>query len=498
MSAPRYPGRAEGGGRGLQGALELRSGLGPDRRRYERRWETVRWPVPWAVLAVPIVLLDGLALGAATIAVGEVHDRIALGAAAEFKTHLSVAALNVFLVLTIATAAGRYRASELVGRADRQGGLLFVLLAGFASAAVVQFLTQTSAHASATVLAGSFVAAFPLLSLVRSLVMKGLRESGVLRLVRKDKVLVVAAADHLDRAAALLDRPLLDVVGRAPLPLRTPGSGELDYLLAIARRIVPDTVVIHPAAAPREVLVAVVSRLTELPCAVLLGTDPDIASVDGLAGGTVGLPLGALILGPPLTRAERAAKRGLDVGLASVALLACTPVLLLASAMIWLESGRPVFFRQTRYGFNRRPFQVWKFRTLLADESRQPFRQVTVRDERVTSVGRLLRRTNIDELPQLLNVLGGSMSLVGPRPHPVELDDQFSPLIAHYARRHKIRPGITGWAQINGHRGQTDTTEKMEQRIAHDLYYLSNWSLMFDLKIMLLTVVSAKSYNNAG
>mgnify|MGYP001807873131 CR=1 FL=1 len=186
-------------------------------------------------------------------------------------------------------------------------------------------------------------------------------------------------------------------------------------------------------------------------------------------------------------------KRCLDVAISAAALLMLSPVLCGIAAMIVLDSGRPVFFRQMRHGFGRLPFRMWKFRTLTREASQEAFRQVTLGDARMTRFGRIMRRSNLDELPQLLNVLGGSMSLVGPRPHPIALDDQFEPLIPNYARRYDAKPGITGWAQVNGCRGETDTIGKMEERIACDLYYIANRSLLLDLRILELTDDSDRS-----
>ena len=125
------------------------------------------------------------------------------------------------------------------------------------------------------------------------------------------------------------------------------------------------------------------------------------------------------------------------------------------------------------------------------------FKQATKDDPRVTRVGRILRSTNIDELPQLMNVLIGEMSMIGPRPHPIALNETFATLISKYTRRHTVKPGITGWAQVNGLRGETDTIEKMQKRVLYDLYYIDNWSFMFDLKITIMTLFSRNAYTNA-
>jgi Undecaprenyl-phosphate glucose phosphotransferase len=195
--------------------------------------------------------------------------------------------------------------------------------------------------------------------------------------------------------------------------------------------------------------------------------------------------------------ADRLLKRALDLVVASGAALLMMPFMLIVAALIKLDSPGPVLFRQVRHGFNNKAINVLKFRTMVAGHDEGQFRQATRGDARITRVGRVLRRTNIDELPQLLNVIRGDMSLVGPRPHAVSHNQMFDGQIARLSRRHNVKPGITGWAQVNGLRGETDTIEKMRARIEHDLYYIDNWSFAFDLQILIKTVLSRKSYQNA-
>jgi Undecaprenyl-phosphate glucose phosphotransferase len=199
----------------------------------------------------------------------------------------------------------------------------------------------------------------------------------------------------------------------------------------------------------------------------------------------------------PSSLMGRFLKRAFDLVVASLAVIVLSPLLLLVSLAIKLESRGPVLFRQTRHGFNNEPIQVLKFRTMVSDNNGTLFRQATKNDPRVTRIGRLLRRTNVDELPQLFNVISGEMSLVGPRPHAVEHNDSFFGQIKLMARRHNMKPGITGWAQVNGLRGETDTCEKMMKRIDYDLYYIDNWSFFFDVKILFMTLLSRKAYTNA-
>lgn len=188
-------------------------------------------------------------------------------------------------------------------------------------------------------------------------------------------------------------------------------------------------------------------------------------------------------------------KRFIDLVLGTIMIVVLAPVMLAIAAAILISMGRPVFFRQRRYGFNNDEFMMLKFRTMRVAETDTSaavgdmLRQATRDDPRVTPLGRFLRRTSLDELPQLLNVFGGSMSLIGPRPHAVSHNRYYAGMIDGYLGRHRVKPGITGWAQVNGLRGETDTIDKMRRRVELDLYYIENWSLGFDLKILALTVI---------
>jgi putative colanic acid biosynthesis UDP-glucose lipid carrier transferase len=181
-------------------------------------------------------------------------------------------------------------------------------------------------------------------------------------------------------------------------------------------------------------------------------------------------------------------KRVTDIVLATLALLVLAPLMLMISVAVKLTSAGPVLFRQRRYGLNGEEIIVLKFRSMTVCEDDDVVAQATKQDPRVTALGRLLRRTSLDELPQLLNVLEGKMSVVGPRPHAVTHNEQYRKLISGYMIRHKVRPGITGLAQVNGLRGETDTVEKMRERVKYDLEYLSHWTPWLDVKIVLKTI----------
>lgn len=191
----------------------------------------------------------------------------------------------------------------------------------------------------------------------------------------------------------------------------------------------------------------------------------------------------------PLLIYEQILKRGFDLAAAMAGVIVLSPLMLITMLMIKMESAGPVLFTQTRNGFNGRSFRIFKFRTMHVLEDGHQIRQATRDDPRVTAVGRFLRRTSIDELPQLFNVIGGSMSLVGPRPHAAAHNTEYEKIVANYAFRYHMKPGITGWAQVNGFRGETASLDLMERRVELDLWYVNNWSFWLDIRIIFRTVM---------
>ncbi len=201
--------------------------------------------------------------------------------------------------------------------------------------------------------------------------------------------------------------------------------------------------------------------------------------------------------GHPLSSSGRAFKRAIDVLFASFGLFALLPAFLLVALAIKIDSPGPVLFRQTRYGFNGKPFKILKFRSMSVLEDGPTITQATATDNRVTHVGAVIRRTSIDELPQLINVVRGEMSIVGPRPHAAAHDDYFLTRIENYGFRQRLKPGITGWAQVHGYRGETSTLNKMQKRIEYDIWYIDNWSAWLDISILLRTFTEVIRGNNA-
>jgi Undecaprenyl-phosphate glucose phosphotransferase len=271
---------------------------------------------------------------------------------------------------------------------------------------------------------------------------------------------------------------------------------ELDDLLSLVRRSQVDEVIVACPEVP--IPESVLRRLGVLPVNVRIWGDfPRSWRTDATGEKLTPAPL-LTVFERPMSGWSGVVKRVEDLILSGAALLVFGPVMLFIAAAIWVESGSPVIFRQKRFGFSSNEITVYKFRTMVPSAGGDPkSAQARRNDPRVTRVGRFLRRTSLDELPQLINVLRGDMSLVGPRPHAISHNEYYATVIDGYLARHRVKPGITGWAQVNGLRGETDTLEKMQRRIDYDLDYIDRWSLSFDVKILLKTAMVGFVHRNA-
>lgn len=273
--------------------------------------------------------------------------------------------------------------------------------------------------------------------------------------------------------------------------------GTVDDLVVEALRGEIDRVYVTLPLRAELRIVELINRLAELPVTVHYVPDFFLFSMLRAQWEHVGETPVVNVVANPFLGVSGMTKRLEDVVLSSLILLLIAVPLLLIAAAIRVSSRGPVIFRQRRYGLNGKEFKIWKFRTMTVTEDGSQFVQARAGDARVTRLGGFLRRTSMDELPQFINVLRGDMSIVGPRPHPVALDDEHRKLIPYYFFRHKIRPGITGLAQINGFRGPTDTLDKMRGRIEYDIQYIEHWSLGLDLRIILVTIARGFVSKNA-
>jgi Undecaprenyl-phosphate glucose phosphotransferase len=273
-----------------------------------------------------------------------------------------------------------------------------------------------------------------------------------------------------------------------------PRLGALDDLIAFARRTRLDMIILALPMAAEGRLLELLKQLWVLPVDIRLAGTASRIRLHPRAYSYIGnVPLLDLA-DRPITGWGQVAKSVLDKLVAALALVLLAPVMMAVAVAIRLDSRGPILFRQKRYGFNNELIEVFKFRSMYVDQCDDAAsRLVTRGDRRVTPIGRFIRRTSLDELPQLFNVLRGELSLVGPRPHAVQAkaaDKLYDEAVESYFARHRVKPGITGWAQVNGWRGETDTEEKIRKRVEHDLYYIENWSLLLDLYILVRTPLS--------
>ena len=275
--------------------------------------------------------------------------------------------------------------------------------------------------------------------------------------------------------------------------------GRVDDVVAYARAHSVDDVVLALPWASDDRLIALVDRLRELALNVHLGADLIGFRLNYRAAPSHfgNMPIFE-VTGSPFSGWNAVIKGLEDYVFGALAAVLFLPIMLIIAVAIKIESKGPVLFRQKRLGFLNHEFDIYKFRSMW-HEPLPPERtiQASRHDPRVTRVGRLLRRTSLDELPNLINVLNGTMSLVGPRPHAIDHNESFSQTVTGYFVRHRVKPGITGWAQVNGFRGQIDTPAKIESRVKYDVYYAENWSFWFDVQIMLRSVLVCLTGRNA-
>jgi Undecaprenyl-phosphate glucose phosphotransferase len=277
-------------------------------------------------------------------------------------------------------------------------------------------------------------------------------------------------------------------------------AGSLDDLMRLGRAGAIDQIIIALPQAADKRTAEIARRLEQLPVSLHVVTHiaSDILD-EGPAHGVSHIgPVGLIdVKTKPLGDWGRYVKTVEDYVIGALALIVLTPVMALIAVAVKLDSPGPVFFKQRRHGLNKRVIEVLKFRSMNVMEDGPDVKQATVDDVRVTRLGRFLRSTSLDELPQLINVLKGDMSLIGPRPHALVHDDHYDEMLEGYANRHQVKPGMTGWAQVNGFRGPTENDFKMRARVEHDLWYIDNWSLWLDLRILTMTVFVGLRHKNA-
>jgi len=280
-----------------------------------------------------------------------------------------------------------------------------------------------------------------------------------------------------------------------------PKLGSVSQLVEFARIAHIDMLVVAlPLTAEKRVL-QLLKKLWVLPVDIRLSAHSNQLRFRPRSYSYIGTVPMLDIFDKPINDWDSVAKRAFDIVFSLLGIILFSPVMLATAIAIKLDSSGPILFRQKRHGFNNEVIEVYKFRSMYVDQCDPTAKQaVTKNDPRVTRVGRFIRKTSIDELPQFFNVLAGSLSLVGPRPHAVAGQTRnllYHEVVDGYFARHRVKPGVTGWAQINGWRGEIDNDEKIRMRTEYDLYYIENWSLWFDLKILFLTPIRLFTSGNA-
>jgi putative colanic acid biosynthesis UDP-glucose lipid carrier transferase len=463
--------------------------------------DTGKWPIRYEWVETAAIVFDVATIVSASVCASILYH-LSEGLHVELEQPLGSAILVAALFGLLLKCQGRYKPTELlIWR--RQIRLIFAAWAGvFLLLAGIVFALKIGGELSRGT--SILFAAFGIIGLVanrtiiRGLLKRGLSEH---RFSGRKVALIVDSAQGYKPISRMLCKVGLDVSITFALPSRA-ASPQLRRKLA--REIIEH---IRGSDIEELIVTADLNRWSELRAfanELRLLPFPITIVPTGAAREILDRPrcdLGALarveLQRGPLSRTEHFAKRVIDLIGAGTVLVLLAPLLVMVAAAIKLDSPGPILFRQHRLGFNGRRFRICKFRTMSTLEDGFLAVQACPVDDRITRVGKWLRKTSIDELPQLFNVLDGSMSLVGPRPHAVAHDNHFDKLVRNYAFRQRVKPGLTGWAQVHGCRGPTPTTEHIERRVDYDLWYIDNWRLRLDFLILMQTPLEVLRGRNA-
>jgi Undecaprenyl-phosphate glucose phosphotransferase len=470
-----------------------------DGRRSGQRPSRRRLPFPVTLVEPAVFIADITLVISASVLGGVAYTWFFVGNPGEILLFLGVGVLTAAYCSCFLAARGGYRVKTLVHVRRQLREITFAWLSVFFVLMSVAFtlkIAETFSRGSTlTFFASGWIGLLLWRGFIASYLIDALAHGGF----AERKVVVIGEPVQLSSSAVLRDlrhcgyRPVStfmiaeqDIVSTAMAPsLRD----RLNSVIETARHEAIDDIFLLISWNRTRCIENILSFLSVLPTPVHLVPDQNVSRFLSYPMVHVGATWTAELRRSPLTQRERILKRCIDTLLGGVALILLSPMMLVVACFITVDSPGPVMFRQTRNGFNGKSFSILKFRTMRVLEDGPVIKQTTRNDPRVTQFGRALRRTNLDELPQLFNVLRGEMSLVGPRPHAAAHNSEYEQRIATYACRYHVKPGITGWAQVNGYRGETRTVELMEKRVEHDLWYINNWSIWLDLKILLKTLV---------
>jgi undecaprenyl-phosphate galactose phosphotransferase/putative colanic acid biosynthesis UDP-glucose lipid carrier transferase len=465
---------------------------------FERKISRLRLPISYTSVQWQIAVLDALVIVSSCIAASIGYHLVAVpNFIPEIEILAGIGILAAAFYILVGRALGLYEFQGLMNPGASMARHIGCWALSVLLLSLVLFLLKVGASSSRGAVVSFTLLGTLTIALERAMVGAFLRRAQREETLAGRRAVVAGEADEL---YALTPRKLfarygLMEVGRITLRNNL-SRDELHALLHLTRSRGAEEIVLALGWENKEQLAAARHQLRRSPLPVRLLPDRTVSSLLNLSGG-INPHFAIELQRNPLTLAEQLLKRFVDVVASAGLLVVLSPLLLFTALAIKFDSSGPVVFRQKRNGFNGGPFLIYKFRTMSVLEDGAIIQQAQKNDKRVTRVGRILRQTSIDELPQLLNVLMGDMSLVGPRPHALAHDSEYGESIAAYAFRQHVKPGITGWAQVNGFRGETASIERMEQRVEHDLWYINNWSFWLDLRILLRSCFVLVGQSNA-
>ena len=456
------------------------------------------WRIPFWSVEPLVCALDCFIIVGSSILSGFAYHRWVLGGSCDLETSLAVGLLAAVNFTTIQVSRGSYKPLNLISLQGRIKETTAIWLIVFSLLLAVVFSLKVGASLSRGATAAFMAVGMTLLISWRAVLSSYLAKALARGSFAERRVILIGEPDEIDSSEGLhrLRRcgyrpiesfPVLEADFEADKDMSPRLRSVLDQVIRTAQSGRVEEIVLAIRWDQRRLVDLIVTALRIVPIPIRLAPDRTIAGLLRKPRTEIGSTWVVDLHRGPLTWSECAIKRAFDIIFSSIALAILAPTMLIAAIMIKLDSRGPVFFSQARNGFNTKEFRIFKLRTMTVMEQGPEVKQAARNDKRVTRVGRWLRRSSIDELPQFLNVLRGDMSLVGPRPHATLHNNEYEKLIWKYALRHHVKPGITGWAQIHGLRGETATVDVMEKRVELDLWYINNWSLWLDIKILMKT-----------
>ena len=449
---------------------------------------------------------DTVFIGLLSVATGVAYHQEFFNVTGPVGSFVYTGAIVAVLFAGIARLVGPRHAAALTGGFDRLRDAALVWNLTFGALVLLLFSLKAGQQFSRGAIFFFYLAGLPAIGIWRVFlppaVARVLRKAGT---AARECIVIGDGEDNtLDEFVSELaeeGRPVPTVIKFRARCLRTAWNEERERLIsrtiAAARALRHGEIYICATGVPADRLASIQRGLTLLPRAIYVVPDAETSSLLRCKPSNVGSHLAVEVRSEPFDPVQRAIKRLIDVTVASLAIILLAPFFCAVALAIKLDSPGPVIFRQTRNGFRGKPFRIFKLRSMKVQEDGAAVRQASRDDLRVTRVGRFLRKTSIDELPQLLNVLMGQMSLVGPRPHAQAHDDIYARTIENYEVRQHVKPGLTGWAQVNGLRGETATLDLMYKRIEYDLWYAVHASLLLDAEILARTVFEVARQRNA-